>query len=35
VEAIPYLALVSALAGLGLAFFYFGLVKKESRATTG
>ena len=29
-EAIPYLALVSALAGLGLAFFYFGLVKKES-----
>jgi K(+)-stimulated pyrophosphate-energized sodium pump len=30
VEAIPYLALVSALAGLGLAFFYFGQVKKES-----
>jgi len=30
VEAIPYLALVSALAGLGLAFYYFGLVKKES-----
>ncbi len=29
-EAIPYLALVSALAGLGLAFYYFGLVKKES-----
>ena len=29
-EAIPYLALVSALAGLGLAFFYFGQVKKES-----
>jgi K(+)-stimulated pyrophosphate-energized sodium pump len=30
VEAIPYLALVSALAGLGLAFFYYGAVKKES-----
>jgi K(+)-stimulated pyrophosphate-energized sodium pump len=30
VEAIPYLALVSALAALGLAFYYFGLVKKES-----
>ena len=29
-EAIPYLALVSALAGLGLAAFYFGKVKKES-----
>ena len=29
-EAIPYLALVSALAALGLAFYYFGLVKKES-----
>ena len=29
-EAIPYLALVSALAGLGLAFYYFGLVRKES-----
>ncbi|MDE0801805.1 MAG: sodium-translocating pyrophosphatase [Acidimicrobiales bacterium] len=29
-EAIPYLALVSALAGLGLAAFYFGAVKKES-----
>ncbi|MFP5321869.1 MAG: sodium-translocating pyrophosphatase [Acidimicrobiia bacterium] len=29
-EAIPYLALVSALAGLGLAFFYYGAVKKES-----
>ena len=29
-EAIPYLALASAIAGLGLAFFYFGLVKKES-----
>ncbi len=29
-EAIPYLALASALAGLGLAFYYFGLVKKES-----
>ena len=29
-EAIPYLALVSALAGLGLAAFYFGQVKKES-----
>jgi K(+)-stimulated pyrophosphate-energized sodium pump len=30
VEAIPYLALASALAGLALAFYYFGLVKKES-----
>ena len=29
-EAIPYVALASAIAGLGLAFFYFGLVKKES-----
>ncbi|MDZ7673485.1 MAG: sodium-translocating pyrophosphatase [Acidimicrobiales bacterium] len=29
-EAIPYLALVSALAGLGLAAFYFSAVKKES-----
>ncbi len=28
-EAIPYLALASALAGLGLAAFYFGKVKKE------
>ena len=32
-EAIPYLALVSALAGLGLAAFYFGLVKKEDPGT--
>ncbi len=32
-EAIPYLALVSALAGLGLAYFYFGAVKKESPGT--
>ncbi|HEU5085335.1 MAG TPA: sodium-translocating pyrophosphatase [Acidimicrobiales bacterium] len=28
-ESIPYLALVSALAALGLAAFYFGAVKKE------
>ncbi|WP_436795886.1 sodium-translocating pyrophosphatase [Actinospongicola halichondriae] len=32
-EAIPYLALVSALAGLGLAAFYFGAVKKEDPGT--
>jgi K(+)-stimulated pyrophosphate-energized sodium pump len=30
VESIPYIALVSALAGLGLAAFYFSAVKKES-----
>jgi K(+)-stimulated pyrophosphate-energized sodium pump len=30
VEAIPYLALLSALAALGLAFYYYGAVKKES-----
>ena len=29
-EAITYLALLSALAALGLAFFYFGQVKKAS-----
>jgi K(+)-stimulated pyrophosphate-energized sodium pump len=29
VEAIPYLALASALAALGLAAFYYGAVKKE------
>ena len=29
-EAVPYLALVSAVAALGLAFFFFGDVKKAS-----
>ncbi len=29
-EIVPYLALASALAGLGLAGYFFGLVKKES-----
>jgi K(+)-stimulated pyrophosphate-energized sodium pump len=28
--AIPYLAAVAAIAGLGLAFFFFGVVKKAS-----
>ena len=32
-EAIPYVALLSALAGLGLAAFYFGAVKKEDPGT--
>ena len=27
---VPYLALISAIAALGLAFYYYGLVKKES-----
>jgi len=30
VEAIPYLAALSALAGLGLAYYYYTLVKKAS-----
>jgi K(+)-stimulated pyrophosphate-energized sodium pump len=29
-EAVPYIAVVAALAGLGLAFFFFGVVKKAS-----
>ena len=29
-EAIPYLAALSALAGLGLAGYYYTLVKKAS-----
>jgi len=33
VEAIPYLALVSALAALALAAYYFGAVKKEDPGT--
>jgi K(+)-stimulated pyrophosphate-energized sodium pump len=30
VSIVPYLALISAIAALGLAFYYYGLVKKES-----
>jgi hypothetical protein len=28
VDAVPYLAALSALAGLGLAFYFYGIVKK-------
>ncbi|HUF32472.1 MAG TPA: sodium-translocating pyrophosphatase, partial [Acidimicrobiales bacterium] len=29
-DSVPYLAVVAALAGLGLAFYFFGVVKKAS-----
>jgi K(+)-stimulated pyrophosphate-energized sodium pump len=32
-EAVPYLAVVAALAGLGIAFYFFGVVKKASPGT--